>query len=178
MTRVHIVTALMALLAAIMFSAPAAAEVRVSFHSWNGSIIGRYPHAFVAFEGTMDSTGLPVNENYGFTARRVTPAVLTSWVKHDVLSEDSNYIAASNRHFTIAVDDETYLAMKAEVVTWRDMPDKFYQLDNNNCAHFVAAIARIAGLDATVPKEYVRRPKSWLNTIVEANPQLNASPID
>ena len=173
---------LLALLAAtlglILSAAPAAAEVTVTFHSFNGSLFGRYPHTFVSFEGTLDSTGTHVSENFGFTAKSVTPAVLTSWVRHEVHSEGAEYIAASNIHFSVTVDDATYLAMKAEVFTWEDMPGKFYQLDSNNCVHFVAAIARIAGLEADAPREYVRRPKSWLNYIAAKNPELGAAAVD
>ena len=56
----HLVLALAALMA---WAAPAHAEVKVHFHSFNGSMFGRYPHAFVVFEGRLDDTGEVVNEN-------------------------------------------------------------------------------------------------------------------
>ena len=47
---------------ALALAGPAAAEVRISFHSFNGSVVvGRYPHAFVVFEGTLaDGTRISV----------------------------------------------------------------------------------------------------------------------
>jgi hypothetical protein len=35
---------------------PAQAEIEVHFHSFNGSMFGRYPHAFVIFEGRLDDS--------------------------------------------------------------------------------------------------------------------------
>jgi len=65
------------------------AEVTAHFHSFNGSaLFGRYPHTFVVFDGYLADTNTPVHENWGFSARRVTPAILTGPVEHIVMVEE------------------------------------------------------------------------------------------
>lgn len=172
-------TLLRTLLAAILLlaSAAAQAQVSVSFHSFNGSLFGRYPHAFVVFEGTLDSTGEKVDENYGFSAKSIGPSVLTGPVEHIIYVEKPEYIARTNTHFTIKVSDDTYRRMIAEVAAWRNAPGKFYDLDKRNCIHFVGAIAALAGLKVDYPHKLLRKPKAWLNHIIGLNPQLHASPV-
>ena len=157
---------------------PAEAKVRVSFHSFNGSVLfGRYPHTFVVFEGTLDETGQAVNENFGFTAKTAGPAVLAGPVTHAIWVEEPKWIGKTNRHFTLTVDDATYRKMRAEVEAWRNAPGKYYDLDRRNCIHFVGKIAQIGGLKVDYPKSMLRKPRSWLNHISELNPQLGAKPI-
>jgi len=158
------------------WSAPAQADVEVSFHSFSGSLLGRYPHAFVVFEGTLDS-GERISENYGFSARTAGPNVLMGPTDHIVMSEKARYIRTTNRHFTITVPDATFRRMKAEVIAWRDAPGKFYDLDTRNCIHFVGRMAELAGLRVDFPGDMLRKPKAWLNRITQMNPQLGARPI-
>ena len=170
---------LLALAALVAWTVPAQAEVDVSFHSFNGSVIwGRYPHAFVAFDGTLDDTGERIHENYGFSAKTAGPAVLFGPVKHIVMSEKEKYLTSTNTHFTITVDDDTYRRMKAEVIAWRDAPGKFYDLETRNCIHFVGRMAELAGLKVDYPEDMLRKPKEWLNHVTMLNPQLGAEPID
>ena len=69
-------------LTALVWSAAAAAEVRETFHSFDGSVLfGRYPHAFVSMEGEL-ADGTPIKENYGFSAKSASPAVLAGPVEH------------------------------------------------------------------------------------------------
>ncbi len=160
------------------WSIPAAAEVKMSFHSFNGSVLfGRYPHTFVVLEGTLDSTGQTINENYGFTAKKVSTAILSGPVEHDVMTEEPKYIKKTNRHFTVTLTDAEYRQVKATMVKWRDAPGKYYDLDTRNCIHFVGAMAQIAGLKVDYPKKMLRRPKKWLNHIAAINPQLGAKRI-
>lgn len=168
----HLVIALAALAS---WYAPAAAKVQVTFHSFNGSVLwGRYPHAFVSFEGTLDETGQVIHENYGFSARTAGPNVLTGPTEHIVMSEKEKYLKSTNRHFSITVSDGTYRRMKAEVIAWRDAPGKFYDLDTRNCIHFVGRLAQLAGLKVSYPEDMLRKPKAWLNHITRLNPQLGA----
>ena len=160
------------------WAAPAHAEVKVHFHSFNGSLFfGRYPHAFVVFEGTLDDTGERINENYGFSARSASPAVLAGPVAHMMYIETAKYIRSTNRHFTITISDATYRRMKQEVIAWRDAPGKYYDLDHRNCIHFVGRIAELGGLRVDYPQSMLRKPKAWLNHIAELNPQLHARQI-
>ena len=160
------------------WATPALADVQLSFHSFNGSVLfGRYPHTFVVLEGTLEETGQVVNENFGFTAKKVSTAILRGPVEHDILIEEPKYIAKTNRHFTITISDAQYQQVMAEMRAWRDAPGKYYDLDTRNCIHFVGEIARKMGLKVEYPKKMLRRPKKWLNHITELNPQLGASRI-
>ena len=156
------------------WTVPAQAEVKVHFHSFNGSMFGRYPHAFVVFEGRLDDTGEVIDENYGFSARTAGPNVLMGPTHHIVISEKPRYIRTTNRHFTLTVSDATYRRMKAEVIAWRDAPGRYYDLDARNCIHFVGRIAELGGVRVDYPSELLRKPKAWFNRIVGLNPQLGA----
>lgn len=157
---------------------PAEAKVRVSFHSFNGSVVfGRYPHTFVVFEGTLEETGQAINENFGFTAKTVSPAILNGPVAHMIWVEEAKWIGKTNRHFTLTVDDETYRKMRAEVEAWRNAPGKFYDLETRNCIHFVGKIAQLGGLKVDYPKDLLRKPRSWLNRLSSLNPHLGAKAI-
>ena len=172
LTRLVLVAA-----ALLLWQAPAFAEVKVSFHSFSGSFFGRYPHAFVVFEGTLDDTGEVIDENYGFSARTAGPNVLMGPVTHIVMTEPPKYIRTTNRHFTLSVSDATYRRMKAEVIAWRDAPGRYYDLDRRNCIHFVGRIAELGGLKIEYPEAMLRKPKEWMNYIAQLNPQLGALQI-
>lgn len=165
-------------LLALLFAQALSAEVQLSFHSFNGSVLfGRYPHSFIVMQGAL-ADGTPIDENYGFSARNISPAILSGPVFSEIMVEKQNYIASTNRHFTVAIDDATYWRVRAEVDRWRNAPGKFYNLETNNCIHFVGAIARIAGIKVDFPSDMLRRPKKWLNHIAALNPQLGAKAID
>ena len=169
---------IIALAALLAWTVPAAAQVQVTFHSFSGSFLtGRYPHAFVVFDGALDDTGERVHSNYGFSARSAGPSVLMGPVSHGMYTEKEKYIRSTNNHFTITVSDETYRRMMQEVAAWRDAPGKYYDLDRRNCIHFVGAIAQLGGLTVDYPQSMLRHPKEWLNHIAALNPQLGARPI-
>ena len=166
--------ALKLLLAFLMMTwAPAAhADIQLSFHSFNGSVFfGRYPHTFIVLEGSLED-GTPIRENYGFTAKRVTPAVLTGPVEHEVYTEEQKWIDKTNRHFTVTIDDAKYWAIRREVARWRDAPGKYYDLGKRNCIHFVGSIARMVGASVDFPSSLLRKPREWLNRVVARNPKL------
>lgn len=174
----RILTQLVLALTAFLWAAAAQAEVRVTFHSFDGSVLfGRYPHTFVSMEGTLDD-GTAVKENYGFSAKSAGPAVLAGPVEHIVMTEKDKYLRSTNRHFTVTVEDEAFHDIRREMIRWRDAPGKYYDLDTRNCIHFVGAIARIVGLRVEYPKNMLRRPKAWLNHVATLNPQLGAKQID
>ena len=167
------------LILALVSGAPALAEVQIHFHSFNGSVLwGRYPHTFIVLDGTLEETGAVVNENYGFSARRVSPAILSGPVEHMILAESARNIAKTNRHFSITLTDAEYVRVLKLVQSWMDAPGKFYDLENRNCIHFVGEIARLIGLKVDYPPDLLRRPKRWLNHIAAQNPHLGAAPID
>ena len=174
----RLIAALLAF-AAIIVAAPAFAEVRAHFHSFNGSVlVGRYPHTFVIFEGELERTGERIDENWGFSARRSSLAALRGKpVEHMMLSEKPATIGRTNRHFTLILSDEQFHLLKREIAAWRDAPGKFYDLDTRNCIHFIGRLAELAGLRVEYPPEMLRKPKAWLNHITALNPQLGAPQV-
>lgn len=164
-------------LVALCWSHAAFAEVRMHFHSFDGSVLfGRYPHAFVVLEGTLDN-GRKVDENYGFTSKNTTPAILDGPVRHAIMVEDDKTIRTTNRHFTVALSDAQYARIKREIAAWENAPGKFYDLDRRNCIHFVGRMAQLAGLKVTYPSSMLRRPKMWLNHVAKLNPKLGAKQL-
>lgn len=166
------------ILFALAWSSMAAAAVEITFHSFNGSVLaGRYPHTFVSMTGTLED-GTSVKENFGFSAKRATPAVLRGPVEHIVMTEKEKWLTKTNRHFTLSMTDAQYRKVKKLIAEWRDAPGKFYDLDTRNCIHFVGEIGRIMGLKVEYPDDMLRRPKKWLNHITALNPKLGAAALD
>lgn len=168
----------LAVLALLVLAPSAQAQVSVAFHSFNGSVLwGRYPHTFVVFDGTLD-TGQRIRENFGFSAKHTSQAITNGPAEHEIIVEDWDTVEDTNLHFTINVTDAQYRALRAEVERWRNYPGRYYDLDERNCIHFVAALAQIVGVQADVPERFLRRPKAWLNYVTRNNPQLRASQVD
>lgn len=166
------------LLVALGWSSLAAAAVDITFHSFNGSVFaGRYPHTFVSMEGTLED-GTAIKENFGFSAKRASLAVLNGPVEHVILVEEPKWLTKTNRHFTLTMTDEQYREVRALVEAWRNAPGKYYDLDTRNCIHFVGEIGRIMGLEVSYPEKLLRKPKSWLNHISTLNPDLGAQQVD
>lgn len=167
--------ALSLLLALIAFAwAPALqAKVTMSFHSYAGSSgLGRFAHTFVVLSGTDDATGRPVSENYGFSAKRLTPAILMGPVEHVMMTEKPGYIAKTKRHFSVVLSQAQFDAARREAASWRDQPGKYYDLDTRNCIHFVGRMAELAGLRVDYPKKMLRKPGTWLEHVRKLNPSL------
>ena len=164
----------LSVLSALLLPQPALAKVMLEFHSFTGTLGGRYPHAFIVLDGTLDDTGEQVHQNFGYSARSVTPAILLGNVASEIYIEKEKYIRSTNVHFTVPISDAQYRAILAEVKVWGSEPGRGYNLDRHNCIHFVAKIAELVGLKAPVPADLVRKPKHWLNYITALNPQLGA----
>lgn len=167
---------LLALVLALGVASPAAAEVTLSFYSFDGAFGGRFPHAFVRWEGTL-SDGTPVDGNGGFTARTISPGILLGSVEHTIWVEEPQYVTEANRHFELVIDDATYARVLAEVEAWRALPDKAYNLNRRNCVHFIARMAELVGITADDPGKLKKKPKAYLNHLIELNPQLKATPV-
>ncbi|WP_340588057.1 hypothetical protein [Erythrobacter alti] len=174
----RLLAAIVLALSALVTAAPAWAQVDVHFHSFNGSVLwGRYPHTFVVFDGQLED-GTRVFENFGFSARSSAEAITSGPAAHMIITEDEDTIEDTNRHFSVTVTPAQYRRLRAEVLAWRNHPGRFYDLDENNCIHFVARMAEMVGLTVDVPSQYLRRPKAWLNYVTRRNPQLGAQEID
>lgn len=167
---------LLALLVALAAASPASAAVTLSFYSFDGAFGGRFPHAFVRWEGTL-SDGTPVDGNAGFTAKSISPGILLGSVEHTIWVEEPQHMTEANRHFELVIDDATYARVLAEVEAWRTLPGKAYNLNRRNCVHFVADMARLVGLTADDPGKLKKKPKAYLNHLIELNPQLGATQV-
>ena len=162
-------------LIALATASAAMAEVRATFRSFNGSMpFGRFPHAFVAFDGTLDGTGERVHENFGWSAKTLSPAILAGPVAGVVLIEKEKYLTKTNSHFTVALTDAQYHELRAEVEAFRTHPGKYYDLEKRNCIHFVGRLAELLGLKVDYPPAMLCKPREWLNRIGDLNPQLHA----
>lgn len=151
----------------LLNSAAASASVEISFYSKEfGS---SFPHAFVALKGTIDATGEKIDSNYGFTATRVTPAVLMGAVKGEVMAVDDAYLSKSDRHFSIMLSDEEYRRVIETVERWRTLKQPSYHLNRQNCVYFVAHVAAALGMRADTPKALMKKPRSYLQSLLEAN---------
>lgn len=165
-TRARI-SLLLAALSLLLASAPAAAAVRLSFYSkeWGTS----FPHAFIRLEGTVDVTGEAVDTNFGFTAKTVSPAILLGSVGGEVVSSKPDYVAKSDRHFSFVLDAAEYAAVLGTVQKWRDLKQPSYSLNRRNCVFFIADVAALLGMKADTPKELMKKPRSYIQSLLRAN---------
>jgi hypothetical protein len=154
-------------------AAPAAASVEIRFHSKD--LGATFPHAFIAFEGTLDSTGEAVSGNYGFTVRHlIGPSVLLGPVQGTMISESPAYVAGSNHHFTLVLTDDQYRAVMRLIDRWQALPQPSYSLARRNCVSFVAEVAVLLGLSAD-PAGLMRRPRAFLDRVRRQNSALIAT---
>jgi hypothetical protein len=157
---------------AVLSPASVRAEVIVSFYSHDfGS---RFPHAFFTMKGTLDRGGA-IDANFGFTAKSVTPAILMGSVAGEVEDMTPEYIAKSDRQFSVKVSDAQYDALMALVAKWKAIPGKSYNLNKRNCVHFVGEAARVVGLDVVFDPKLMKKPKGFLLAIMDRNPRLKGS---
>jgi hypothetical protein len=149
-------------------AAPVAAAVQITFYSHE--LGSSFPHAFVVIQGVLDRGGPRIDEDYGFTAKSVSPAILMGAVKGEVVTDNkAGYTSNSNRHFTLAISDSEYDRAMAVVERWRTRAQPSYDLGSRNCIHFVAEIAASIGMRADTPKRLMRKPRSYLEFLTEAN---------
>ena len=151
----------------LLSSGTAFASVELAFYSKELGVT--FPHAFVTLKGTLDETGQPVDEAFGFTAKSVTPAILMGSVSGEIIAEQQPYIEKSDRQFSVPLSDDQYRAVRAVVEEWRNRKQPSYNLNRRNCIHFVAAIAEAVGLKVEYPKALMKRPRSFLEAVREAN---------
>lgn len=160
--------ALAAALLLLVADAPAAAAVTITFYSHE--LGSSFPHAFVTMTGAPDRGGEPLNVDYGFTAKTVSPAILWGKVSGEVVSNHgASYIKGSDRHFSLALTDSEYDQAMAMIAKWRAAPQPSYDLGSHNCVHFVADLARSIGLTADMPPKLVKKPRSYLEHLTAMN---------
>ena len=150
------------------WAVPALAAVEVSFYSHE--LGSSFPHAFVTLEGTLDRTGERIAEDYGFSAKTISPAILMGRVKGEVTSDhNASYVKGSDRHFTVTLNDEEYDRLIAAVERWRTARQPSYDLGKANCVHFVAELAAAIGMSAAPRKGLMKKPRSFLESVTGEN---------
>lgn len=148
---------------------PAQAAVTITF--WSHELGNSFPHSFFTLRGVPDAGGRPVDVNYGFTARSVSPAILFGTVPGRLDIAKPGYMAGSDAQFAVVLTDAQYAAILALVDAWsEEKGDSRYRLDGRNCIDFVKEAARIAGLQGLDQPRLMRRPTSYLRAVAAANP--------
>jgi hypothetical protein len=159
------------LLAALVLAfggAPAWAAVQLTFYTKEFG--ASFPHTFVIVEGTLDRSGERIAEDYGFSAKTISPAILWGRVGGKVISDhEPSYVNGSDKHFTVTLSDEEYDRVMAAVERWRTAKQPSYDLDKANCIHFVAELAAAIGMEAAPRKGLMRKPRSFVEAITSAN---------
>ena len=156
------------LLLAIGLGQPAQAAITMTF--WSHELGNEFPHAFFALRGVPDADGAPVDVNYGFTARSLTPAILFGTVQGRLDLATPSYMRRSDVQFSLVLTDAQYAAVLALVREWGETGDTRYNLNRRNCVHFVQEAARRAGLSGTDQPALMKKPRSYLRAVAAANP--------
>ena len=161
--------ALLLTLGALVGASPAWAAVTITF--WSHEFGNSFPHAFFTLRGVPDAGGDPVDANYGFTAKAVTPAILMGTVPGRLDVSKPTYIAGSDAQFSVVLTDAQYAAVLKLIAAWDDKTgDGHYNLNTRNCIHFVKEAARIAGLTGLDQPKLMKKPRSDLQAVAAANP--------
>ncbi len=148
-------------------AAPASAAVSITFYS--KELGASFPHAFVIVEGSLDRGGSRIEEDYGFTAKTISPAILWGKVAGEVITDHTiSYVKGSDRHFTIVLSDSEYDRVMATVERWRTAKQPSYDLDRHNCVHFVAELAAAIGMTPDT-KKLMKKPRSFLEALTAQN---------
>ncbi len=156
-----------ALLAGTLVASPAWADVSLTF--WSRDSSSYFPHAFVTLKGTVDATGEVVDTSYGFTLDSVSPVALFKSVGSHIDITNKSYMLTSDAQFRVRISDAQYAAIKSQVADW-GAPDVRWNLNKRNCVHFVAEIARRAGLTVIEDKRLMKKPKSFTLSLIPLNP--------
>jgi hypothetical protein len=158
------------LLAVLPWASAAPAKVTITFESRELGVY--FPHAFVRITGATDAApDKPIDTNYGFTAKAVTPAILVGPVPGEIKAANPTYVRRSDSHFSRVLTDEQYDQVLAIVKKWADLPQPSYDLHTRNCVFFVGDVARALGMkvDDSQPK-LMSRPRSYIINIARLNP--------
>lgn len=144
---------------------PVGAAVTITF--WSHDQDQSFPHAFFALKGAPDAGGEAIDANYGFTAKAVTPAILLGTVGGKVEDNKPGYMRRSDARFSVTLTDAQYAGIQALIAEWT--ANSRYNLNKRNCVHFVAEAARRSGLTVPHLPKLMKKPKSFLLAVGEAN---------
>ena len=105
-------TRLFAMVAALLLSLtalPAYAAVTITF--WSHEFGNHFPHAFFTLRGTPDAGGPPVDLNYGFTPKAISPAILFGPVQGRIDIAKRGYMEGSDAQFSLVLTDAQYASI-------------------------------------------------------------------
>jgi hypothetical protein len=151
------------------------AEVIATFYSHDMKD-NYFPHAFIKLNGTLQETGEAIDTNYGFTAQRVSPAILLGSVDGMIETKDADYIAKSDAHFSVRLSDADYRKLMQHVQAWRVEQKKSYRLNTRNCVHFAMEAAALLGVKVNQKSKYFKKPKTFMKELMTLNPGLALQP--
>lgn len=155
----------------LALGSPARAAVELAFYSYELDVDGadlRFPHAFVRLTGALDAGGPPMDHNFGFTARSISPAILLGSVKGELHRAPTRYLAKSDKQFAVRLTDAQYAAVRERLIAW-EAEGLTYNLNRRNCVHFVREIARAAGLQVDGSNKLIKKPRSFLQDLARRN---------
>lgn len=165
MTR--LLHACLALLLLVGVAPRADAAVTITF--WSHEFGNSFPHAFFSLRGTPDAGGAPVDANYGFTAKTISPAILMGTVPGRLDISKPAYIDSSDAQFSVVLTDAQYAAVLALTRDWGEEGDHSYNLNKRNCVHFVQEAARRSGVANVDFPALMKKPRSYLLAVAAAN---------
>ncbi len=151
----------------------AGASIKVTFYSHDFD--DHFPHAFFSVQGNFEN-GSPINKKFGFTAKKISPAILLGSVQGRISAPSPKYIQKSNPHFTIVLNDQEYVALLTVVETWQNKSGKSYNLKKHNCVHFIRDALVALGYKVNPKSKYYKKPKSFLREVTALNPGLQTAP--
>jgi hypothetical protein len=154
----------------LMFASALPAQAAVTITFWSHELGNSFPHTFFSLRGTVDANGAPVDANYGFTAKSISPALLTGTVKGRLDISKPFYISTSDAQFSYVMTDAQYADILALVAAWDEKTgDSHYNLNQRNCVHFVKEAARRLGLVGLDHPHLMKKPRSYLKAVAHAN---------
>jgi hypothetical protein len=168
-----------ALFAAVALLWPAASSAAVEIRVYSHEFGKEFPHAFVVLKGQLDATGEKVSTNLGYSAIRVTPAILMKSVpgEVDIGIIPDEYIARSQEHFSLTLSDEEYRAVMGVVDAWKARPQPSYNLNGSNCVHFVSDILLALNLKGEPRKGLMKSPQRFLTQVTADSAPLIAAHV-
>jgi len=161
-----------ALAAILLLLWPAMTTARVTLTFYSRELGTYFPHAFVRITGATDAAPDKwLDDNYGFTAKSVTPALLAGPVAGKIMAATKTYVKRSDSHLSLVLTDEQYAAVLATVEKWRVLRQPSYDLKTANCVFFVGDVARALGMKVDDgDARLMSRPRSYTINLIRLNP--------
>lgn len=163
------VAATLTLLVVLLGADIAQAKVLATFYAREYG--EQFPHTFVRITGATDAKpGIQLDENYGFTAVHITPALLLGPSAGRVESVSPQYVARATPYLRLTLTDAEYAGLMAVIRRWEALPQPSYDLNRRNCVFFVAEMAQVLGLGLSWHADFVLHPTRFMQHLQKRNP--------